>query len=369
MEMYPPPMKCPPKVYNLWNGFAVERMKVKSSGNVEPFLKHIKLCVNHDANGEIYLIKWLAQLIQQPGKIVGTAPVVRGSQGTGKNALWDDTMRLLLGDDKFYQTANPTQKLFSRFSNGRFRRFLICVDETKSKDSIANSEDMKNAITSKTYEHEIKGIDPMTCLNHNRFVFISNNDYPVKIEEGDRRYFIFTMSGEMFADKAYFDAYYEYIENESNLKAIHEYLMGIDISNVNWISDRPITSAYKDIQTLYIDLVYQFLINVVLVVQDAKVQYSSSDWHKRFSKWCFNNEKGKNTKGESFVVPIDEVRFGIKMGRLAEDVMSGVVKSKSSSTIYTIDTMKLKEYFDKRKILDLDYHFTVLPFMAQCLIH
>lgn len=356
MEMFPPPLKCPKKVYNLWNGFAAERMTCQSSGNVTPFLDLIELCVNHDQNGKDYLIKWLAQLIQEPGKIVGTAPVIRGVQGTGKNTLWDDTMKLIIGSDKFYQTSNPTQHLFSRFSSGRFRRFLICVDETKAKDSIANSEDMKNAIVSKTYQHEIKGVDPLTCSNYNRFSFLSNRDAPIVIEDGDRRYFVFTMSGERFADKTYWDNYYNYIQDESNLVAIYEYLKGIDISGVNWISDRPITDAYRDIQSKYVGVVNQFLLNVIKVAKGNEIKKSSTQWYTVFESWCENNKK------VNYPSICD---IGIKFGKLGEDPTSGIVRTKNSQTCYIIDTRMLGKYFERRGLTNIDFHFSTLPFMKE----
>jgi putative DNA primase/helicase len=140
MNIYPPPMVCPEGTYNMWKGYAIEKAYAPSSKNLQPFFNHLKIFVNDDEKGFDYMIKWLAQLFQQPGKLTGTAPIFRGEQGTGKNLFFDFLIRFMVGENLYFQTCNPTQDLFERFSNGRLNRFLVCVDETKGKDSCSNNE-------------------------------------------------------------------------------------------------------------------------------------------------------------------------------------------------------------------------------------
>lgn len=360
MDVYPPPLTCPPKVYNVWNGFAVERFECESSGNIEPFMEHMKLIVRGDEKGLDYLIKWFAQMFQEPGKLVGTAPIIRGDQGTGKSSILDEGVKRMLGHDKYYSTPNPTKDLFSQFSDGRFGKLMVVVDETKSKDSINNLEVMKAAITSPTYNHEVKSVTPMRVRNFNRFVFTSNQDAPVKIEAGDRRYFMFDMDPAKYGDKEYFDALMKYMSDERNLKAIYEYMMSIDISNVNWINDRPITETYDEVRAESVDVVTKFLINAAQQLENSTepAAFYGEQLYNVFTRWCLiNNEvkKGLQTEVEA---KISIVAFGTKMGRIAQDATCGVIKRKTGGkTKYELDAQQMKEYFTKRRLYNLEYYF------------
>jgi hypothetical protein len=83
---------APADVYNLWRGFSVTPRK----GNCERFWTFVRdvIC---DGNEEHYrfLRKWMAHMIQRPWELPGTAVVLRGLQGTGKNTFADILGRLV----------------------------------------------------------------------------------------------------------------------------------------------------------------------------------------------------------------------------------------------------------------------------------
>ena len=55
----PPPLACPPTVYNLWSGFAID--------SVEPFLNHLNALTENRPDHVNRIIHFLAQLVQEPG--------------------------------------------------------------------------------------------------------------------------------------------------------------------------------------------------------------------------------------------------------------------------------------------------------------
>jgi hypothetical protein len=247
LDFLPPPLVCPPTTFNMWRGFAIECVEVASSGNVQPFIDHTNIMVNHNDAGREYVLNWLSQIVQQPGFLPGIALVFKSSQGAGKN-IYLELFNQMLGKNLFYETVNPVQDLMSRFSLGRKNRVLINVDETNSRDTYSYSDQLKNYITSPHYNYEKKGIDPITLRNFNRFVFTTNNSCPVRIEEGDRRFVVFECSNEKKGNTAYFKEFGRYINEPSNQRAVFEFLMNRDIINVDWINDRPFTELYNDIQ-------------------------------------------------------------------------------------------------------------------------
>lgn len=367
LDIYPPPLECPPDEFNLWTGFAIERSFAPSSGNVEPFLNHMKILNNYDEKAVDFFVKWLAHIFQRPAELEGVAPVFIGEQGAGKSIVFDVVLALLMGGDKYFGTCKPTQDLFSRFSNGRYCRILINIDETKAKESCANSEEMKNAITAKTYNHEVKGQDPITVRNFNRFGFTTNQVNPVKVEETDRRYWIVNTSSDKLGDSKYFDDMIEYCENECNMKAIYEYLMSIDVSNVKWSRDRPLTDTYNDIKTLYVDNVYKFLINIILTSTAKGYSFKAQDLYDAFIKWCENNKcGGKLNSNGDFEVVYTNTMFGMRLNNIMTvDKNSGIEKVKRSVNYYELDIDKLKAFFTKRKLLDCDYSFNHTEFLGK----
>jgi len=366
MDFYPPPLVCPPDELNLWTGFAIEKSYAPSSGNIEQFLTHMNIFVNHDEKCLDFLVKWFAQMFQQPGLLLGIAPFIVGDQGAGKSIVLDELFASMIGDDKYFMTANPSTHLFGRFSNGRYNRILVYIDETKGKESCANSELMKNAITGKTYNHEVKGQDPIILRNFNRFIGTTNNENPVKVEADDRRYVIMTSNSEKIGDKKYFDDLIKYVSNECNLKAIYEYLMNIDISKVNWVNERPNTDIYQENKALYIEPLYKFLVNIVKSLGSDELELSGKEFFKAYEKWCVNNKLGKFEVGKNdYVCPITETMFGTKMGKLIScNNGCGINKRISNGTKYTIMKSKLSTFLTKRKVMDLDYHFSNKEFLG-----
>jgi phage/plasmid-associated DNA primase len=243
---------------NVWKGFAIDNIQVESSKNVEPFLYHLRILVNHDPNNLDFTVKWLAQMVQQPGKLEGIALVFISQEGVGKNLFFTLFMDIL-GRNYYFETANPEKDLFDRFSLGRLHKLLINIDEAKSKDSYKRSEELKNMITNDTLNYEKKNISPMRDCNTARVVFFSNNSFPVLISANDRRFVVFESSNEMVGNAAYFKELVKYMKDPTNQKAIIEYLRSIDISTVNWIVDRPKTQIYNDIRQQSVDNMLKFL--------------------------------------------------------------------------------------------------------------
>lgn len=257
IEFLPPPLFCPRETFNMWRGFAIERSDIESSKNIQPFLDHLSILVNHDEKCIDYMLKWFAHIIQYPGIVNGIAVTLISQEGSGKNVFLD-FFHKILGKELYYETANPVQDLWSRFSLGRKNRLLINIDETSGKDTYPHAEQIKNMLTSPNYNYEQKGVNPITLRNFNRVVFTSNNLNPVKITEQDRRNFVAKSSDEKKGDKHYFDNLIKYFNDEANQKAVYEYLKSIDIEQVNWITDRPLTEIYKEIQETNIKIEIKF---------------------------------------------------------------------------------------------------------------
>jgi len=89
---------------------------------------------------------------------------------------------------------------------------------------------LKNLITQSDQIIEKKGIDSVKFTDFNNYIFLSNNDWPIKVEQSDRRYFCLELDNCKCGDSDYFDALIEQL-NTDCANIFYNYLLNINISN------------------------------------------------------------------------------------------------------------------------------------------
>jgi hypothetical protein len=129
-----PTMKHAANEYNMWTGFAAEKLPPVPDelvpALVKPLLDHILHVLaagkEEDSN---YIVDWMAFLVQKPERKTQTLLLFYGQQGTGKGLIWDFLREYVLGHHACTQTANAKNDLFDRFSNGFLHKRLVQLDE------------------------------------------------------------------------------------------------------------------------------------------------------------------------------------------------------------------------------------------------
>lgn len=347
----PTPMQEDNRDLNLWHGFAIDRIVgVESSKNIDSFIEHTKLLVGYNEDAHKYFITWLAQLIQQPGKLNGIALIFLSEEGAGKNIFWDHFAKII-GKEYYFETPNPEKDLFGQFSNGRKYKLLIDIDEANSKDTFANSELLKNMITSEHFNYEQKGIDPIELPNFARVVFTTNNLLCAKITDSTRRYVIFETSNSRIGEQRYFEDLLTYFKDVRNQKAIIEYLRGIDISKVNWIRDRPLTGTYHALKSICADPLLKYLTKIWKDNRNRDyIEILASKLLQDYHIFLSDNLKMK----EDSVNRWTPMMFGIRIKSLCNDNKTGMAKEKRRCYHYTFDIKKLKYYLESKGMLSED---------------
>jgi len=141
-------------------------------------------------------MSWLANLVQSPRDKPGSALVLVSKQGAGKGRVIDFLTDYVF-NDKTCKTLQGMEKLTSRFNSHLSGLLLAGVDELASaRDSFRNNfDELKGRITGNTIGIERKGLDISTFeRDYARYIFMSNHDDSMYIEDGDRRYGIFACS-------------------------------------------------------------------------------------------------------------------------------------------------------------------------------
>ena len=236
------PEDCPSDTFNLWRGYAIERVTADGSGSLGPFMDLVNQLTEHNAD---YFLKWLAFLFQHPGKKPITSPVFTSVQGTGKNTFFDLFARLM-GNNLYYETADADNQLFGRFSTALENNKLLFIDEMETGVAFKNASKLKAIITNDRHTIERKGVDSYEITNLSGCVFASNSVTPVKVENSDRRFFAYNPQKNL--DQVFFNTWRTWVKNPQNQRSVYDHLMAIDLTQVDWIADRPVNNVYREMK-------------------------------------------------------------------------------------------------------------------------
>ena len=336
VDFLPPPKIVPEEVYNLWKGFETEKFTVEPAEDISAVLYHISHVIcNNDEKANDYVLKFIAQIVQQPGKLPGIALVLRGSQGSGKDTL-KEIVKAVIGEDLVSETSNPERDIFSRFSNKRAEKLFVDIKEAKLKDSLALQEVIKDAIDSKVISFEKKGIDPCEINNYARLLFTTNNAQPITLDSSDRRMVLLETNNAYCGNKEYFDKLYRALVDPSVRVALLNYFRSVDISNVDWINDRPKTEFYRDIQSVsihpFISFIEEMMLDKCLFDSSGVRLISSASLMDEYKMHCQRyNIKDNITSPEKFGFLVKS-----QVGKC-----EGIVKERTKFIRYTIDRTKL----------------------------
>lgn len=238
MDVYPPPLICPPKVYNLWTPFAMELVKEwdDKPDVINTIKRHLLILCGNDQPVADYLLNWMAQMVQFPA-VKTTMPVFVSDEGAGKGTLVY-LLRKLLGDGKMLKTSS-CDNVFG-YNGLMASSFLVNLDELEPKELKIVEGKMKEGITEATLVINEKQKPQFTINSFHRYIMTTNKEELVlthmPTSKDDRRKFIIRCSDELIADpdkpdyedkKTYFDNFYAMLDDVSSVKTFYEYLKSI----------------------------------------------------------------------------------------------------------------------------------------------
>lgn len=168
---------------------------IAASGPWDVYRELLLNLVGHDPQGLEYFLDWTAYPIQKvvnegTSYKMGTAPVLVGQPGSGKNT-YGTIMRHLYGGDNVAIIGQD--QMDSRFNGAVIDKLFVICDEVMSSTNRSGetANKLKPWITETTIPIEEKFMRARTVENHFNMVFLSNDPRPVIIEPGDRRYTVF----------------------------------------------------------------------------------------------------------------------------------------------------------------------------------
>lgn len=265
-DFIPPPLFCPPDVYNIWNGFKISHINYEydqtlKSNVLSLFRSFISHLNSNDKDATEFMIKHYAHIIQYPGQKNGICYVISGIQGSGKGTN-DSFLRSIIGNYHI-QITNPEHAL-GRFNDIFLGKISITFDETSSIELVKNNGILKTIITEPNLSIEEKGKKTFSSTSCCRIFINTNDQNPVKISDGERRMVILDppkMTSELAnaINNGPFSFIIQDINNSTelklrNLRIIFDYLSTLNIEYndmFSWQNNRPITKKYKEVSEHY----------------------------------------------------------------------------------------------------------------------
>jgi hypothetical protein len=297
-----------PNLNNTFNLFGSYQHKydphfVINQSLVDLWVNHIRevLGAGVESTGE-YLLNWFAHLLQCPEAKTGTVPLIKGTQGCGKNLPINVFQRYVL-NPSLTITCPDMDKLFSRFNAVRLGKILTVLDEAvDSRDRRMNNK-MKNFITEERLQIEQKGRDTVEVSDFSNYIIITNNDFASIIEKNDRRYACLIASDHRVGDRSYFKTMADKLLNVDAGCHIFHWLLRRELSNFE-VRDIPQTDYKKDLSARQTDSVVKWLLYKYEQYCDKEDTTTHSklspDWYKLYVTWC--HEIGGESKVHSLAV-------------------------------------------------------------------
>jgi hypothetical protein len=302
------PGRSPAGVYNLWYGFPYEP-KQGDTRLFWSFVREVICAGNEETYG--YLQKWLAHLIQRTTELPGTAIVLRGKQGTGKNTFADTIAALL---EPHSMTVTNIGQVTGRFTGHFANKIFVHANEATWGGNKQEEGNLKAMITDTKLPMEFKGRDMIEINNYRRLVISSNEDWVVPRGLEDRRFLVLDVSDRHMQDREYF-AKLKGSRSKSGLEALMFDLKDEDLSNFD-PGKLPATSAGTDMKLKSADSVTRFVhnflhekeavISYVLAGEPIKIEYESAGFdaakdkiYCAYSRHCEAIERNKRPEPAS----------------------------------------------------------------------
>ena len=347
-------------IYNLWTGFRAEKYEPindisKINDLISPIIHHLKevICGEH----YIFMLKYLASIIQRPSRPTGVIILLKGLQGTGKGTIFDNFREFVLGDELSIQTEGLTP-IFDRFSNVMVNKLLVQADEISMGEFLSNNikEKIKNRTTIKQIQYEKKGIDPITINNYSNFILTTNNDNSIVLPYDDRRFVVFQTTDKYLHNTEYFNNLHNHLKREDVSRAFYEYLKNLDISDISNFQDiRPKTDYYNEMIRLNLSPFHRYLSYITInnemmeLNNDGIIEISAISLYNAYINWCDNRNYSKEYK-------YTNTKFGLEMKKMMDDKNAITKKHLITGAQYMINKDNLKEMLISKKLFDEDIY-------------
>jgi hypothetical protein len=311
VDFIPDKTKCPDYVFNLFRGFKVEELiteqilKEYQSKTQEEIMdlwinkiiKHIDYLTSGYSD---YILKWLANIIQNPMNRSQVAIMIRDmgglleeGGGTGKNMFFDDWFgNEILGEDLVY-VVGDNRELYGSFNSQFEGKLLVIVEEASGKENHSNIDILKSKITAKKMNINKKQVASYQVRDFTNLLFATNNRNPLPFKQGNRRLAAFETNPECRDNVDYFKELHKHLSTPIVKVAFYQFLKNLPTysSPIDFQTNIPKTSVYKELRMLNAPIHIKWLADKVK--KSELFNGSISQLYDDFVSWVKKTREGR----------------------------------------------------------------------------
>lgn len=214
----------PPDYFVGWRGFAVE----PKAGSWEKNKAHIR---NVIAGGDEKIFKWIMNwcgcMYQKPGRLAGTAIVMRGDPAAGKGHFAEKMLASLFRPQQFMQVSGGDM-LTGEFNGHLSGKAFVFADEALWGGNIQAANRLKAIITEPYIAINRKFMEVTQEPNALHICTATNEAWAAHVDRGERRLCILEVvdayAGDPKGKQAYFDALHAELDNGGREAMLYEFL-------------------------------------------------------------------------------------------------------------------------------------------------
>jgi len=357
-DMFPPPLKCPDNVFNMWRPFYVQTLKGEYEKNeraLEMFLKHMKILCNHQQDATDYLIMWIGQMFKYPAEKT-ILPTMIAEEGAGRGTLIE-LLRKMMGEEKVFETSNPSRDVWGSFNSLMMSAFFVNLNEMSLKETLGAEGVIKTLITDNALTINQKGINAFKTKSHHRFMVSTNNEDPLKTKKGDRRNFIVYSSNELCREnnpkvvEEYFIPLRDIMFSESGIRTIYDYVINLEGLDKFFSMGIPKTEYQNDMKEAnrsYYELWLEDYVSKNPKTDElGVVELNSAEMITSFTSYLQVNRINFETNA---------IKLGLQVTRMKARMPNGCIEKKhlGRGNVITFDVGKLQKYFQIGCLIDLN---------------
>ena len=314
-----------PSVCNLWGGWPLQPAagSATDQDTVQRWLSVLHYaCGDSDAIFD-WVLKWIAYPLQNTGTKMRTSIIMHGTEGSGKNTVWD-AVRRIYGRYGMQITQTQLEQQWCDWLSARM--FIVGNEVLQRQEQIQQKGRLKTIVSDATIRIERKFMNGRTEYNFANLVFLSNELQPLNIDPEDRRFLVIWTPVAHPDGPAFYKGLGEPANGqdgmpESAVQAIYRYMLDLDLGDFGPHTKPPMTQAKKDLIDASMESGQRFVRDwlagdLEIPCRPCKTQ----DLYNAYLYWC-------RLKGERFPKP--ENKFA---ARAKKEMPWGVKRYASSVT-------------------------------------
>jgi len=320
--------------YNLYRGSIYSEGESCDENCV--FLKLLKY-ISNDKTCYEYLKQWISAIVKSPWKKTNVAIVLYSEVGgVGKNCITDALCKLFMNYSAHLESIEDLTKNFNSYLTNKL---FIYGDEINANAKKV-SDKLKQVITRPTQNLEKKGIDSIELNDFSNYMFTTNNENCFKLDQDDRRYLMVKAPNKPL-EKAFYDEFYTFINDKSNMNKVYNYFMNYENNSFNVGTGRAPITQYKQ------EIMYEnFPAHIEMLYKKPYLFYGSLmtstelfDRYKEYAK--------QNYRTQSLTI----TKFGLDMKKYLEPFVK-----RSNGTKYNLIGVSLVKFQEHLYSIDKEYY-------------